>query len=1196
MKKKKQKSILLVLFVLLWGILWFGTSKTVAPFVVIAHAATTYTSGDYEYQLNENDQVIITGYKGSATVLIIDQIDGKDVVSIGESAFCQCYSLREISLPETIITIEDDAFYNCYNIEKINFPSGLKNIGKDVLYGVDYIDLSEENPYYTKENGVVYDKDYTAVITSARSEIPEMIVLPETVREIYGHAFYDSLNLREIQLPDGLKEIGEWAFSGCQRLQTIQLPEGLEIIGRQAFQQSGLCECTLPESITTLGNSVLANTNVIEVIVKAQVTNLNQLCTGCTSLKKIELPQSLKILNGFNGCRALKEFVIPENIEVIEESALSSTGLTSIYIPAGVLEIQEGAFYGNDYLEEVEVAEENDRYYMQSGMLFNIDGVLLADTNVMSSEVTIPNCCRRIGNRAFYVRKGMEKLIIPDSVTEIGTFAFAFSDDLIDIEVGDQITKIEEEAFYDCEYVKCEKNYENGICYMGNYGICATCYSGNYGISLEENSEIKIKEGCVLLADRFIWDCSHVEKVIFPTSLKYIGEGAFERCGKLKTVFGGKGIERVAERAFYFCSSIKSIIFGGEKIVVESEAFASCNNLETLVIDGKQMEFQEDTFESCFGLKTLVIPNLSIPLKNIANFTPSYIEKDNQLVLLNAQGADLKENGVAYFEGCRNVNVYVNIPREELLWYENEWMEEEIFYFKDDFFCCRFLIDSHFVGWNIVLAGDGVVAPVTKEENYLLSSQGPVYCNVTWDINGDGVVDSFPDSIYDNIEAHGIYEVLEERHSWEADKELLPGNCSSNEAVSYQCQVCGIKKTVMGHFFSEDCTVDIVATCTGAGIQSYHCLRPGCEERDNITSIPIIEHSWDEGVIVKEPASSTPGEIKYTCMTCGKNRTDTVEILTSMSPSPTVEPSCEPSPLPTVEPSCEPSLSPTVEPSCEPSPSPTVEPSCEPSPSPTVEPSCEPSPLPTVEPSCEPSPSLTVEPSCEPSPSPTVEPSCESSPLPTQQLIQEPASTPVIDEDGQKNIEQKLMVDISIKKKKKVLLRWKFGENVEGYKIYRSSKKKNGFNLIKELDGSKEKYIDKKVFAGKKYYYKIKCVMGNGTKSGQEICSDIIGIYVPFYQAPIITVTKKSKGQSIKYILIRIKKYEGTRAVIQYKKGSGKFKKIVLKYDNIHRIKGRFQIRYMTGGEILSIRVRTYSIHKKKKEYSDWSKVKKVLI
>ena len=38
-------------------------------------------------------------------------------------------------------------------------------------------------------------------------------------------------------------------------------------------------------------------------------------------------------------------------------------------------------------------------------------------------------------------------------------------------------------------------------------------------------------------------------------------------------------------------------------------------------------------------------------------------------------------------------------------------------------------------------------------------------------------------------------------------------------------------------------------------------------------------------------------------------------------------------------------------------------------------------------------------------------------------------------------------------------------------------------------------------------------------------------------------------------------------------------------------MKGRFQIQYLTEGEKLSIRARTYSVKKKKKEYSEWSKI-----
>ena len=57
-------------------------------------------------------------------------IDGKKVVSIGASAFCDCSSLSSIALPDGLETIGEWAFYGCSSLSSIALPDGVKSIVK----------------------------------------------------------------------------------------------------------------------------------------------------------------------------------------------------------------------------------------------------------------------------------------------------------------------------------------------------------------------------------------------------------------------------------------------------------------------------------------------------------------------------------------------------------------------------------------------------------------------------------------------------------------------------------------------------------------------------------------------------------------------------------------------------------------------------------------------------------------------------------------------------------------------------------------------------------------------------------------------------------------------------------------------------------------------------------------------------------
>lgn len=92
-------------------VMLFAVLSVTAAFLLAAEpvmAATTYTEGDYYYQIKE-DAVVITGYFGYDTKITLpSMIAGYPVSTIGADAF-QDTKVKTIHLPDTIMTIEKDA-------------------------------------------------------------------------------------------------------------------------------------------------------------------------------------------------------------------------------------------------------------------------------------------------------------------------------------------------------------------------------------------------------------------------------------------------------------------------------------------------------------------------------------------------------------------------------------------------------------------------------------------------------------------------------------------------------------------------------------------------------------------------------------------------------------------------------------------------------------------------------------------------------------------------------------------------------------------------------------------------------------------------------------------------------------------------------------------------------------------------------
>lgn len=77
----------------------------------------TYECGDYAYILLEDGSAEVTGYAGAASKLEVPgELDGYPVISIGDSAFWECKSLTDITIPDSVTSIGDSAFYGCNSL------------------------------------------------------------------------------------------------------------------------------------------------------------------------------------------------------------------------------------------------------------------------------------------------------------------------------------------------------------------------------------------------------------------------------------------------------------------------------------------------------------------------------------------------------------------------------------------------------------------------------------------------------------------------------------------------------------------------------------------------------------------------------------------------------------------------------------------------------------------------------------------------------------------------------------------------------------------------------------------------------------------------------------------------------------------------------------------------------------------------
>ena len=174
------------------------------------------------------------------------------VTRIEWAAFSGCTSLTSIEIQSSVtsIKIEGGAFAYCTSLTNIEIPSGVTSIG-NAFYGctsLNSINVDKDNQLYSSEDGILFDKVKTKLITYPAGKKEKEYNIPSGVTSIGGWAFYGCTSLTRIEIPSSITSIGGWAFSGCTSLTSIEIPSSVTSIGGYAFDRAKLTMVVVAES------------------------------------------------------------------------------------------------------------------------------------------------------------------------------------------------------------------------------------------------------------------------------------------------------------------------------------------------------------------------------------------------------------------------------------------------------------------------------------------------------------------------------------------------------------------------------------------------------------------------------------------------------------------------------------------------------------------------------------------------------------------------------------------------------------------------------------------------------------------------------------------------------------------------------------------------------------------------------------
>ena len=204
------------------------------------------------------------------------------------------------------------------------------------------------------------------------------------------------------------------------------------------------------------------------------------------------------------------------------------------------------------------------------------------------------------------------KVVIPNTVTEIGRRAFFDCSELIAVEIPNSVTIINEQAFSSCKgltAINIPSTVEN---------IGYEAFSNCNGLT-----SVIIANGVKKIEDYAFSGCSNISKVVIPNSVKYMGTRVFLDCASLVTVKLSENILSIPHSTFNRCYSLKNVDFSSRLARVEDYAFSECTSLVSMTLPNTITYIGNNAFLKSKKFNSITIKATKPPLvaPNSFNYT-----------------------------------------------------------------------------------------------------------------------------------------------------------------------------------------------------------------------------------------------------------------------------------------------------------------------------------------------------------------------------------------------------------------------------------------------------------------------------------------------------------------------------------------------------------------------------------------------
>ena len=518
---------------------------------------------------------------GCSSLAEVTIADG--LLSIGGGAFSRT-NLHEITFPASLQVLQN---YDTGDAVFQNTP-------------IENIYVAEDNPTFCSVDGVVFSKDQSELVMFPTGRtggytVPEgvtslgfkafdgvkltEVILPEGLISIGEQAFQFAWDLPSLTIPSGVTGIGPWVFADCGLKEirfegaaptfdegcfagltaTAYYPENDPSWTEDVRQDydgtitwvaydpsstvvaSGECGDDLIWTLDEEGTLTVSGTGDMWDFEWSDDTDATTApwAEYINQVKTLVLDEGVTSIGNeaFDGFVNLTDVRLSNTVARLGEYSLQSIGVVSLYLPAGVTEIEDFAIYLCNNLTEITVNAANPAYCSVDGALF---------TNDLSELISYP-----IARSEAYE--------VPDGVTTISSGAFQRCTGLSAVSFPASLKVIEWGAFQSC----------SGL------------------------TELILPEGFTELGTCAFTACTGMKSAVLPQSLTEIGERAFQSCTALEDLTVSDRLERIGPYAFCNCNSLKSFVIPDSVTTIDQGAIAGCDSLAAFVVSASNPSFCE---------------------------------------------------------------------------------------------------------------------------------------------------------------------------------------------------------------------------------------------------------------------------------------------------------------------------------------------------------------------------------------------------------------------------------------------------------------------------------------------------------------------------------------------------------------------------------------------------------------------------